>query len=29
MRGMDGHEVESLPVDQVIEILKKYNRIKK
>jgi D-aminopeptidase len=29
MKGMDGHEVESLPVDQVIEILKKYNRIKK
>ena len=27
--GMDGHKVESLPLDKVIPILKKYNRIEK
>ncbi len=29
MTGADGHVVESLPLDKVIPILKKYNRIKK
>jgi len=28
MTGKDGHKVEALPVDQLIAILKKYNRIK-
>lgn len=27
--GMDGHKVESLPLDKVLPILKKYNRIEK
>lgn len=28
MTGRDGHTIEALPVDQVIEIMKKYNRVK-
>jgi D-aminopeptidase len=27
-KGIDGHTAEALPVDKVISILKKYNRIK-
>ena len=29
MTGRDGHKIESIPIDSVIEIMKKYNGIKK
>ncbi|WP_036153797.1 DmpA family aminopeptidase [Maribacter forsetii] len=29
MTGRDGHEIKSLPIDKVLEILKKYNRLGK
>ena len=28
MKGRDGHEISSLPIDKVIPLLKKYNRLK-
>jgi D-aminopeptidase len=28
MTGKDGHKIQSLPVDRVMEIMKKYNRVK-
>ena len=28
MKGRDGHQIRSLPVDKVLEIMKKYNKIK-
>jgi D-aminopeptidase len=29
MTGRDGHTVEALPLETLVDILKKYNRIKK
>ena len=29
MTGRDGHTIESLPIDKVMELMKKYNKIKK
>jgi len=26
--GRDGHTIESLPIDKVLELMKKYNKIK-
>ena len=28
MIGRDGHKIEALPIDKVIELMKKYNKIK-
>ncbi len=28
MKGRDGHEVKALPIEEVIQVMKKYNRIK-
>jgi D-aminopeptidase len=27
MTGRDGHEIQALPIDKVLELMKKYNRV--